>query len=162
MTNNDILRRIRYIFDYSDAQMVALFNAGGIELNKEGVLLFLEKDEDKVEMLSDRKLAGFLNGFISDKRGQREGGIPQPEERLNNNTILRKLKIALTLQDTDIVDILHLAGLRVSKHEINAFFRKKDHKNYRSCRDQVLRNFLTGLQVKYRGDIDSAPHSIWT
>lgn len=161
MTNNDILRRIRYIFDFSDAQMVALFNTGGIELTQDGLMLFLEKDEDKIEMLSDRKLAGFLNGLVSDKRGQREGGVPLAEERLNNNAILRKLKIAMMFQDIDIVKILQLAGLRVSKHEINAFFRKKGHKNYRHCKDQVLRNFLTGLQIKYRGDADQGQNSVW-
>ena len=69
---------------------------------------------------------------------------------MNNNLIFRKLKIALNLRDTDIVDILDLAELRVSTHEINAFFRKPTQRQYRECQDQILRNFIYGLQIKYR------------
>ncbi|MCD6188042.1 MAG: DUF1456 family protein, partial [Desulfuromusa sp.] len=29
MTNNDVLRRIRFIFDFSDSKMMALFNLAG-------------------------------------------------------------------------------------------------------------------------------------
>lgn len=70
---------------------------------------------------------------------------------MNNNDILKKLKIALELKDTDMVDIFNLVDFSISKSEINAFFRKKEHKNYRECRDQILRNFLSGLTKKHRG-----------
>ena len=36
----------------------------------------------------------------------------------------------------------------MSTHELSALFRKKDHKNYKPCMDQFLRNFLAGL-AKY-------------
>ena len=32
MTNNDILRRIRYAFDFNDTQMMTLFELGGLEV----------------------------------------------------------------------------------------------------------------------------------
>jgi uncharacterized protein YehS (DUF1456 family) len=48
---------------------------------------------------------------------------------------------------------LERADFSLSKHEISAFFRKPDHKNYRSCKDQVLRNFLKGLELKYRENV---------
>jgi uncharacterized protein YehS (DUF1456 family) len=51
----------------------------------------------------------------------------------------------------EILSILSLADLNISKHELSAFFRRPDHKHYRVCKDQILRNFLTGLQIKYRG-----------
>ena len=70
---------------------------------------------------------------------------------LNNNIILRKLKIALTLTDDDIIEILALADLSVSKHEISALFRNPTHKHYRLCKDQFLRNFLDGLIIHLRG-----------
>ena len=69
-----------------------------------------------------------------------------------NNIILRKLKIALDLKAEDLVDILQLADFRMSKSELSAFFRKPGHKHYRECKDQVLRNFLKGMQLKYRDD----------
>jgi hypothetical protein len=31
-------------------------------------------------------------------------------------------------------------------------FRKPGHKHYRRCEDQVLRNFLKGLQQRFRDD----------
>ena len=73
-----------------------------------------------------------------------------PENRLTNNLIFRKLRIALNLKDDDILEIMGLAGFRLSKHELSAFFRKPGHKNYRVCKQQILRNFLQGMQIKYR------------
>jgi uncharacterized protein YehS (DUF1456 family) len=56
----------------------------------------------------------------------------------------------LDLKDEDILAILLLADLRISKHELSAFFRRADHKHFRACKDQILRNFLQGVQLKYR------------
>ncbi len=61
-----------------------------------------------------------------------------------------KLKIALNLKADDVLEIMNLADLRISKHELSAFFRRPDHKHYRDCKDQILRNFLHGMQLKYR------------
>ena len=73
-----------------------------------------------------------------------------PEELLSNNLILRKLKIALNLKDVDMIEIFQLVNVRISKHELSAFFRREDQAQYRECLDQYLRNFLKGMQVKYR------------
>jgi len=102
---------------------------------------------------SDTQLAIFLNGLINDKRGKKEGSQPEPEKRLNNNIIFVKLKIALNLKAEDILEIMDLANLRISKHELSAFFRKPGHKHYRDCKGQILRNFLKGVQLKYRPNI---------
>ncbi|MGB0522357.1 MAG: DUF1456 family protein [Flammeovirgaceae bacterium] len=151
MKNNDILRRLRYTFDFNDTKMIELFDSGALTVNRSEVSNWLKREDDEeFEELYDVQLAAFLNGFINDKRGKREGVQPKPEKSLNNNTILRKLKIALNLKDEDMVEVLALADLRVSKHEINAFFRKPTQKQYRVCKDQILRNFLHGLQLKYR------------
>jgi uncharacterized protein YehS (DUF1456 family) len=61
-----------------------------------------------------------------------------------------KLKIALNLKAEDVLEILGLADFRLSKHELSAFFRKPGHKHYRECKDQILRNFLNGLQKMHR------------
>jgi len=70
---------------------------------------------------------------------------------MTNNDILKKLRIALELKDTDIIDILKLADFDVSKSELSALFRKEDHKNYKECGDQLLRRFLNGLIIRNRG-----------
>lgn len=151
MTNNDILRRLRYAFDFNDKKMMKIFALADYEASREEVSAWLKKEDQEGHVgIYDKYLAIFLNGLINLNRGKREGEQPKPEKTLNNNLILRKLKIALTLTDEDIVDILKLVDLRVSKHEINAFFRKPGQRQYRQCKDQILRNFLHGLQVKHR------------
>ena len=151
MTNNDILRRIRYTFDFSDSKMIALFALADHQVTREQVSDWLKKDDDPAyQTCSDTLLATFLNGLINDKRGKKEGAQPEAEKRLNNNIIFNKLKIALNLKAEDILEILALNGFRLSKHELSAFFRKPGHKHYRACKDQILRNFLKGLQLKHR------------
>ena len=65
-----------------------------------------------------------------------------------------KLKIALNLQADDVLAIMALSGLPISKHELSAFFRRPDHKHFRACKDQILRNFLAGVQIKYRDSLE--------
>lgn len=152
MTNNDVLRRVRYVFDFGDDKMIKLFAQAECVVTREQVSNWLKKeDRDDFQALDDSLLATFLNGLINDRRGKKEGVQPEPETRLTNNIILRKLKIALDLKDDDILAIMKLAGVSLSRHELSAFFRKAGHKHYRECKDQMLRNFMRGLQVKYRG-----------
>lgn len=150
MKNNDILRRIRYIFDFSDSKMIALFGLADHQVTREQISDWLKKDDDPAfKECSDTRLAIFLNGLIVERRGKREGLQPKPEERLTNNIIFLKLKIALDLKAEDVLEILGLTNMHISKHELSAFFRKPGHKHYRDCQDQILRNFLKGLQLKY-------------
>jgi uncharacterized protein YehS (DUF1456 family) len=153
MNNNDVLRRIRYTFDYSDSKMQAIFAQADFEVTREMVCDYLKKD-DEASFLNcpDIELASFLNGFINEKRGKKEGEQPKPEAVLTNNLIFRKLRIALNLQDEGVLALLQLADFRLSKPELSAFFRKPGHKHYRECKDQILRNFLKGIQLKYRPD----------
>jgi len=154
MNNNDVLRRIRYVFDFGDSKMIAIFGKADHEVTRGQVSDWLKKDDDPAyQECSDTELAIFLNGLINDKRGKREGAQPEPEKLLNNNIIFMKLKIALNLKAEDVLEMLELAEFRLSKHELSAFFRKPGHKHYRECKDQILRNFLQGMQLKYRSNI---------
>lgn len=154
MTNNDILRRIRYIFDIDDSTMISIFGLADYQVTRELISDWLKKEEDPAfQECSDTKLAIFLNGFINYKRGKKEGPQPKPEKRLTNNIIFMKLKIALNLKAEDVLEIMALADFPMSKHELSAFFRKPDHKHYRDCQNQILRNFLQGAQHKYRPEI---------
>ena len=146
MNNNDILRRLRYTFDLSDDKMMETFALGGYEANRSEISDWLKKDDHPEQ----KSLFDFLNGFIVKNRGAKEGVVMIAEKTLNNNLILRKLKIALNLKAEDIIAVLNLADLYISKHELSAFFRKPTQKQYRTCKDQFLRNFLHGLQLKHR------------
>jgi uncharacterized protein YehS (DUF1456 family) len=70
---------------------------------------------------------------------------------LSNNDIIKKLRVALELKDTDIIEILKLVDYEISKTELSAFFRREDHPHYRKLKDQILRNFLNGLVIYKRG-----------
>ena len=155
MTNNDVLRRLRYCFNFNDAKMIGLFALADHTATRAEVSAWLKADEevDGYKAMTDPELAIFLNGFINDKRGKKDGPQHPPEARLNNNIIFRKLKIALNLTSEDMLDLLELAQFSISKHELSAFFRKADHQHYRPCKDQVLRNLLKGLQVKHRDSV---------
>lgn len=147
MTNNDIFRRLRYILNYNENKIIKIFQLAETEISTNAVENWLkaEDDEEFLEM-KDIDIATFLNGIITEKRGKKEGENPVPEKLLTNNLILRKLKIAFNLQSEDILKIMQLGERTISKHELSAFFRKKDHQSYRPFLDQYLRNFLTGLR----------------
>ncbi len=151
MTNNDILRRIRYTFDFNDKEMVDIFALANTNVTEEQIISWLKKEEDENYIkLNNTDFSMYLNGLINLKRGTREGEQPKPEYFLNNNMIFQKLRIALNLKAEDIIDILELVDFKISKHELSAFFRKPDNKHFRECKDQILRNFLMGIQRQLR------------
>lgn len=160
MTNNDILRRIRFIFDFGDSQMIDIFVKADLKVTRDQVSDWLKTDDKPdYKELSDKQLATFLNGLINKRRGKKEGEQPEPEDRLNNNIIFRKLKIALDYKEENILETMELAGFAIGKHELSALFRRQDHKNYRECQTQILRNFLKGLQIKFRGNLPDPTQS---
>lgn len=160
MTNNYILRRLRYTFKLNDQKMIELFSMGGLAVTREQTSAWLKKDDDPDYVrCTDQQMAYFLNGFIIEHRGPKGDEKPKAEYRLNNNIILRKLKIALNLIDQDIIDLLDLAEFSLSKSELTALFRKPDHQHFRECQDQLLRNFLQGLQMKHTSQSTAAAQS---
>jgi len=153
VTNNDILRRTRFIFDYNEPKMVEIFSLGNLTVTQRQMTGWLKPPQDRTQLeLSDIELGHFLDGLIVERRGPSDKPTPPPEEMLSNNTIFRKIKIAMAYQSDEILELLVLAGNEISKHELSAFFRKPDHKHYRVCKDQILRKFMHGMQLKYRKD----------
>lgn len=154
MNNNDILRRVRYALDISNPGMIEIFSLAGCTLELPTVLKLLKKDEEEDFIpCSNPLLAFFLDGLIIKKRGKRETCGEQPpktDTSLNNNTILKKLRIALDLKEEDMIAIMQLAGVTLSKSELSALFRAKGHKHYKECGDQFLRNFLKGITTRLR------------
>lgn len=163
MDNNDLLIRLRYALDIKNSDMVEIFKLGGIEFSKEDVLKVLTKTPEDEDIkgredhipLDNEAFESFLNGLIVYKRGKQEPKPGQPEQPAltnepSNNLLLKKVKIALQLTSDDMLDILKLAGVTVSKSEMGGILRKQGHKNYSICGDRYARNFLKGLAIKYR------------
>ncbi len=155
MINNDVLRSIRYMLDLSDIKVVEITQLAdpSFALSKEDVLAFLAKDEEPGYMeCSDRMLVRFLDGLVLHYRGQDESAPPRPlTKRVSNNLVLKKLRVAFELKDVDMHQAFIDAGHPVSKPELSALFRQPEHKNFRVCGDQLLRNFLKGLTMRVRG-----------
>jgi len=160
VTNNDILRRVRYALDISDPKMVSIFNLSGHVIEPSALDSLLKKEDEPGYLdCSSSLMALFLDGLIICKRGQRESSPRQAAEShmaLTNNAILKKLRIALELKEDDMIGIMKLVNIDISKSELSALFRNNEHKNYKECGDQFLRNFLRGLTIRNR---NPQPHS---
>jgi uncharacterized protein YehS (DUF1456 family) len=136
--------------------MITIFAQADLAVSRSQVSNWLKKDDDPAQQpCDDRILACYLNGLINEMRGKKEGKQPEPEDKLNNNIIFKKLKIALNLKAEDILRMMALVDFTISKHELSAFFRKKGHKHYRECQEQILRNFLHGIQLEYRDETEN-------
>lgn len=152
MTNNDVLRRLSFALSLTDEELVRVFSLGGVALRAEqAAALTLRENKEGVVPCSDVKLLAFLDGLILDRRGPREPGAPAaPSVELSNNLILKKVRIALSLQEEDMLGMLREGGESLTPWELTALFRKPGHKNYRPCTDKVLNRFLSGLTARLR------------
>lgn len=154
MTNNDILRRLRYALNLPDVLSLKALSLGGREATAADLDLWMKKEEDPGSIACrDEVLTAFLDGLILLKRGPRPEGSPvPPPERLTNNVILKKLRIALAWQEEDVLSALAAGGMSVSRNELTALFRKPGQKNFKPCGDQLLRAFLAGMIGKTKQD----------
>lgn len=155
MKHNDVLRSIRYMLDISDNQLLGIIKLGkpDIELDRNAVIAYLKKDDEPDFLPCPAKvMAAFLDGLVYHRRG-RDDSRPQLETvpPISNNMVLKKLRVAFELKDADMQAIMQSVAVNVGKSELSALFRAPEHKNYRNCGDQWLRNFLKGLTLRVRG-----------
>lgn len=157
MTSNDLLRRLRYALNLNGVSIAETCALAGHEIGPVEVLNLLKKEDEKgFAVCDDALMAAFLDGLIISRRGPRDGSPDTPRlpaSPLNNNLILRKLRIALELNDTDMLEIFRLAGVSISKPELSALFRGAGQRNFKECGDQLLRNFVRGLTLGSGKDV---------
>jgi uncharacterized protein YehS (DUF1456 family) len=134
--------------------MNEIFKLSFSEINMQHLQNFLKKDDEPGFMnCPDFILNKFLDGLILLKRGKKENAPEnekRPDEKLSNNVVLKKIRIALELKDDDIQAILTMGNFEISKSELSALFRREGQKNYKECGDQLLRKFLKGLTLRMR------------
>lgn len=147
MNNNDILRRLRHALDLKNSDLMKIIGNTGTDPTPSQISSWLKRGDDPGYVgLPDSVLCRFLDGLIIEERGKRaDGSIPEPLEELSNNEILRKLRISLELHDDGMNTVFANAKFEVTKAELGSFFRKKGHRHYRECPEQVLRKFIAGL-----------------
>jgi uncharacterized protein YehS (DUF1456 family) len=155
MDNNELFRSIRDALELEETTMVTIFKEAGREVGASAIAAFQKTaNEDNYIPCSNPILAFFLDGLIILNRGRQEGSpatAAAPVAELSNNTILKKLRIALDLKEEDMVGVLKQGGVTVTKHEITALFRKEGHKHYKACPDQLLKSFLKGVALSRKG-----------
>lgn len=148
MSHNDTLRSIRYILNVTDAKLAEIFVLGGANEASPAVVSAMLTPEDAPGHVpcTELLMAHFLNGLVVFKRGKDETRPPQPVEiPVTNNVVLKRLRVAFELRDEALIALLAKTGFQVSKTELSAFFRRPDHRNYRTCGDQFLRNLLKAM-----------------
>ena len=151
MTNNEVLHHIRYIFTLSNEKIAAIFQQAQYPKTDEEIDNFFRKNgETAFARIADNNLASFLDGLIIEYRGAKEGTVAQLDQSINNNIVFNKVKIALELKAEDIIALLDAGELTLSKHELSAFFRKAEHKHFRTCNDDTLLKFFNGLHLQNR------------
>ncbi|AAX66079.1 hypothetical protein SEEU8388_12291 [Salmonella enterica subsp. enterica serovar Muenchen str. ATCC 8388] len=150
MLSNDILRSVRYILKANNTDLARILALGNVDATPEQIAIWLRKEEEEgFQRCPDIVLSSFLNGLIYEKRGKDEAAPAlTAERRINNNIVLKKLRIAFSLKTDDILAILTGQLFRVSMPEITAMMRAPDHKNFRECGDQFMRYFLRGLAAR--------------
>lgn len=151
MTNNDLLRNLRYALKLNGESISGICALAGYEIGPLDVLKLLKKeDQPGFATCDDAVMGTFLDGLIISRRGAADRN-PDPVKTtatvLDNNLILKKIRIALNLNEEAMLAILVKAGAQLSKPELSAMFRAKGHRNYKPCGDQFLRNFIRGLTL---------------
>lgn len=163
MIHNDVLRRIRYALAINDTAAISIFKLVNYDMELPYLHAIMKKeDEDGYLPCRDKIIALFLDGLIIKNRGKQEGQEPRvlsAGERLSNNEVLRKIRIAMSYKDEDMIEILDLANFQIGKSELSALFRKPEHRNYKAAGDQVVRNLLQGMVKKYRPDAKNTAFS---
>ena len=89
MTNNDILRQLRYALNINDSTMIGIFKLADHEIEQSNLTGLLKKeDEEGFVNCGDDALRYFLDGLILHKRGRKEikpGETRKSDSRLTNN-----------------------------------------------------------------------------
>ena len=109
-----------------------------------------ESDASLLQDCSNEVLRCALEGLILAERGPRSDGKPPDinDEPLSNNEVLKKLRIALNLQQEDMLRVFEEGGATLSEAELGALFRKQGNKHFRACSDELLLQFLGGFQPR--------------
>lgn len=71
-----------------------------------------------------------------------------------NNDVFRRIRYALDLSDSRVVDIFKLAGTQVTEDQICHWLAREEETGFIECSDPEFSSFLNGLIVDKRGPGD--------
>lgn len=70
---------------------------------------------------------------------------------MESNIVIRRVRYALNLTDSQMIEIWALDGYKIEKDELASYQLKEDEPGYVECPKPVLSNFLDGLILYKRG-----------
>ena len=143
MKNNELLQSICNTLKLGEEDLGALLALCDHDAGS-------ESDASPLQDCSNEQLRCALEGLILAERGPRSDGKPPDinNEALSNNEVLKKLRIALNLQQEDMLLVFEEGGATLSQAELGALFRKQGNKHFRACSDELLLQFLGGFQPR--------------
>ncbi len=172
MDTNDLNRRLRFALTMDDSDVIDSYRHVGYEASIELVKAWrIKLGEPDYVPCPPAAIHAMLNGVVIQRRGPQEplaaSSTPSTEKKadatsktqsgntsgsgdesvqiVDNNEILKQIRIALSLRTDDVLTLINSSGGKLSKGELNALFRNRSARNYRRCGDQVLRWFLSAL-----------------
>jgi len=158
---NELLYRIQKSLNLSVDTMLKAYELEAFPMSEEHLNALLKpRGKQGFVQCSYEELGLFLDGLIKLKREVNSKSNGSNEEvLLTNNLILKKLRVALELKESEIEIIFALADIILSKQQLKSLFRSEGHKNFKSCSDELLIAFLEGLEEYYyvgiNGKVDS-------
>ncbi|MFT4518728.1 MAG: hypothetical protein ACI9JM_001113 [Halioglobus sp.] len=141
MKNNELLQSICDTLQLAEEDLGALLALCDHDIGS-------EPEKSLLQECSNEQLRCALEGLILAERGPRSDGKP-PEishKAVSNNEVLKKLRIALNLQEEDMLLIFEEGGATLLPTELGALFRKQGNKHFRACSDELLQQFLGGFE----------------
>lgn len=147
MKPSTVLSRVKDALRLSSDDILKIYQAEGYEIDDGRVeAIFKKPSSKKSQSATYEELGVFLDGLIRVMRGEPAKVVDDDEEIiLDNNLIIKKLKIALNLKSIDIDMIFNLADYPMSRSKIRDILRSSEHPKYKRCSDAVLDAFLEGL-----------------
>ncbi|HHD81329.1 MAG TPA: DUF1456 family protein [Campylobacterales bacterium] len=120
------------------------------EISRDRLNSILKRRQDKdYAQATYEELGVFLDGLITFKRGEKPNKSQNEEVALDNNLIMKKLRVALELKEPELLIVFGLSDIDLTKRQIGSLFRKNGHKNFKACSDELLIGFLDGLDEFY-------------
>jgi uncharacterized protein YehS (DUF1456 family) len=142
---NQILKKLQTLLGVDNTQMHAIFELNGYKIPQKRVDGYLSIQGSKEFLDCGYEPFGeFLDGLIVYKRGEIKSKSVD-RVSLTNNIILKKLRVAFDLKESDLFEIFKIVDLDITKGELSSLFRSEDHKKFRYCPDSILLLFVEGL-----------------
>ena len=151
MQINDILFKLTKALSLSQEEMIKAYALADYEMTKERLESILKRRQDKgYAEATYEELGVFLDGLVLLKRGPSDKVATDEESvPLTNNLILKKVRVAMELKEPELVILFALAEVELTKRQIGSLFRKEGTKNFKACSDELLMEFLEGLDEFY-------------